>query len=67
LSVLQNIIIESAIGDQNVLNNVGKIEKFIVNQLKAFINEYAVYPNYHMIYLHAEEHEGASTNLGIYK
>jgi hypothetical protein len=30
---------------------VGKIEKFIVAQLRAFLDDYCVFPNYHVVYL----------------
>lgn len=48
-------MIESAIGDNNVLNNVGKIEKFIVMKLREMIDDWAVFPNYHCIYIEHEE------------
>ena len=53
--IIQELTIESAIGDQNVLNNVGKIEKFIVQQLKKFLKDYAVFPNYHSILLEPDQ------------
>ncbi|KAF9906289.1 Mitochondrial distribution and morphology protein 12 [Linnemannia zychae] len=46
--------IESQVGDeqkQAVLKNVGKIERFVVEQLRKFITEDFVYPSYHSIEL----------------
>ncbi|EGF79219.1 hypothetical protein BATDEDRAFT_85738 [Batrachochytrium dendrobatidis JAM81] len=52
-SILQDMTIESEIGDRNkqVLKNVEKIERFIVQQLKSFFNDFLVFPNFHSIYL----------------
>jgi hypothetical protein len=41
--------IETTIGSDSVLNNVDKIENFIVEQLKQLLDDYIVYPNYHSI------------------
>jgi distribution and morphology protein 12 len=51
-SILKDVSIESAIGDtdKQVLKNVGKIERFIVQQLQTFISDFLVFPNYHTIY-----------------
>ncbi|KAG0380892.1 Mitochondrial distribution and morphology protein 12 [Mortierella sp. AD032] len=46
--------IESQVGDeqkQAVLKNVGKIERFVVEQLRKFITEDFVYPSYHSVEL----------------
>jgi Maintenance of mitochondrial morphology protein 1 len=48
---LRDVSIDSALGCSSVLNNVGKIEKFIVAQLRAFLDDYCVFPNYHVVYL----------------
>ncbi|KAF9085510.1 Mitochondrial distribution and morphology protein 12 [Mortierella sp. AD031] len=53
-SILSNVRIESQVGDeqkQAVLKNVGKIERFVVEQLRKFITEDFVYPSYHSIEL----------------
>ena len=51
--ILRDLTIESAIGDNNrqVLKNVGKIEKFIVQQLTEFLETNIVFPNYHTVCL----------------
>jgi distribution and morphology protein 12 len=51
-SILRDLSIDSAIGDQNrqVLKNVAKIERFIVHQLTEFLNDFVVFPNYHTVY-----------------
>ncbi|CAJ0640052.1 13298_t:CDS:2 [Entrophospora sp. SA101] len=50
-SPLKDVHIESEIGDKEkqVLKNVGKLEKFIVNQLRKLIEEDFVFPSYHSI------------------
>ncbi|KAG0299556.1 Mitochondrial distribution and morphology protein 12 [Linnemannia gamsii] len=53
-SILSNVRIESQVGDeqkQAVLKNVGKIERFVVEQLRKFITEDFVYPSYHSVEL----------------
>ncbi|KAL1921170.1 uncharacterized protein VTP21DRAFT_10886 [Calcarisporiella thermophila] len=52
-SLLTDIRIESEIGDKKkqVLKNVGKVERFIVEQLRKFIDEDFVFPSYHSIRL----------------
>ncbi|KAF8946183.1 Mitochondrial distribution and morphology protein 12 [Haplosporangium gracile] len=52
-SILSNVRIESQVGEQKqaVLKNVGKIERFVVDQLRKFITEDFVYPSYHSIEL----------------
>ncbi|KAF9196918.1 Mitochondrial distribution and morphology protein 12 [Haplosporangium sp. Z 11] len=53
-SILSSVRIESQVGDeqkQAVLKNVGKIERFVVEQLRKFITEDFVYPSYHSIEL----------------
>ncbi|KAF9958871.1 Mitochondrial distribution and morphology protein 12 [Mortierella alpina] len=53
-SILSNVRIESQVGDEQkhaVLKNVGKIERFVVEQLRKFITEDFVYPSYHSIEL----------------
>ncbi|KAL2913430.1 Mitochondrial distribution and morphology protein 12 [Polyrhizophydium stewartii] len=65
--VLRDMTIESEIGDKNkqVLKNVGKIEKFIVQQLKKFFNDFVVFPNYHSLYLvqDGEDDDGVSSGI----
>ena len=55
--ILKDLTIESVIGDNNrqVLKNVGRIEKFIVQQLTDFLEENIVYPNYHTVCLLPED------------
>ncbi|GBB84933.1 hypothetical protein RclHR1_11500008 [Rhizophagus clarus] len=52
-SLLKEVFIESEIGDKEkqVLKNVGKLEKFIVDQLRKIIDEDFVFPSYHSIEL----------------
>ncbi|KAI1304672.1 Mitochondrial distribution and morphology protein 12 [Mortierella claussenii] len=53
-SILTNVRVESQVGDeqkQAALKNVGKIERFVVEQLRKFITEDFVYPSYHSIEL----------------
>ncbi|KAI8602131.1 hypothetical protein EDD21DRAFT_304169 [Dissophora ornata] len=53
-SILPNVRVESQVGEeqkQAVLKNVGKIERFVVEQLRKFITEDFVYPSYHSIEL----------------
>ncbi|RIA88426.1 hypothetical protein C1645_826346 [Glomus cerebriforme] len=52
-SPLKEVHIESEIGDieKQVLKNVGKLEKFIVDQLRKIIDEDFVFPSYHSIEL----------------
>ena len=47
--ILKDLTIESVIGDNNrqVLKNVGRIEKFIVQQMTDLLEENVVFPNYH--------------------
>jgi distribution and morphology protein 12 len=56
-SILKDISIESAIGDtdKQVLKNVGKIERFIVQQLQSFLQEFLMFPNYHTIYFEEDQ------------
>lgn len=61
--IIEHIAIESAIGDGNVLNNVGKIEQFIVDQLRKFLDEYIVFPNFHAIFLQDDILDGANGSL----
>ncbi|ORZ22679.1 hypothetical protein BCR41DRAFT_289191, partial [Lobosporangium transversale] len=53
-SILSSVRIESQVGDeqkQAVLKNVGKVERFVLEQLRKFITEDFVYPSYHSIEL----------------
>ncbi|RGB41848.1 hypothetical protein C1646_649331 [Rhizophagus diaphanus] len=52
-SHLKEVYIESEIGDKEkqVLKNVGKLEKFIIDQLRKIIDEDFVFPCYHSIEL----------------
>ncbi|KAG0325286.1 Mitochondrial distribution and morphology protein 12 [Podila horticola] len=53
-SILSNVRIESQVGDeqkQAVLKNVGKIERFVLEQMRKFITEDFVYPSYHSVKL----------------
>ncbi|KAF9943857.1 hypothetical protein BGZ65_000092, partial [Modicella reniformis] len=47
-----------------VLKNVGKIERFVVEQLRKFITEDLVYPSYHSIELVREATPILSAQLG---
>ncbi|KAJ3400005.1 Mitochondrial distribution and morphology protein 12 [Chytriomyces hyalinus] len=57
--LFSNISIDSEIGDRDrqVLKNVGKIEKFVVEQVKAVVSDHFVYPNYHCLSLINEDAE----------
>ncbi|CAI2164262.1 7344_t:CDS:2 [Funneliformis geosporum] len=52
-SLLKDVHIDSEIGDKEkqVLKNVGKLEKFIVDQLRKLIDEDLVFPSYQSIEL----------------
>ncbi|CAG8469033.1 3780_t:CDS:2 [Funneliformis caledonium] len=52
-SLLKDVHIESEIGDKEkqVLKNVGKLEKFIVDQLRKLIDEDFVFPSYQSLEL----------------
>ncbi|KAJ3070953.1 Mitochondrial distribution and morphology protein 12 [Podochytrium sp. JEL0797] len=60
--LFNEINIDSEIGDktrpQGVLKNVGKIEKFIVDQVKTLVSDHLVYPNYHCLSLINENGDG---------
>ncbi|KAF8940955.1 Mitochondrial distribution and morphology protein 12 [Dissophora ornata] len=61
-SILPNVRVESQVGEeqkQAVLKNVGKIERFVVEQLRKFITEDFVYPSYHSIELSKSNIGGA--------
>lgn len=55
-SLLKDITIESEIGDKEkqILRNVGKVEKFIVDQIRRVLVEYLLWPNYHVVDLDDE-------------
>lgn len=50
-NILGDVHIESEVGDtsKHVLKNVGKIERFIVEQLRKFIYDHLVFPAYHSV------------------
>ncbi|KAJ3329654.1 Mitochondrial distribution and morphology protein 12 [Blyttiomyces sp. JEL0837] len=50
-SLLKDISIESEVGDKNrqVLKNVSKIEKFVVEQVRNVVSDHLVYPSFHTI------------------
>ncbi|RHZ54063.1 hypothetical protein Glove_431g28 [Diversispora epigaea] len=52
-SLLKEVHIESEVGDKEkqVLKNIGKLERFIVDQLRKFIDEELIFPSYHSIEL----------------
>lgn len=52
-SLLRNVHIETIVGDEQkqVLKNVGKIEKFIVDQLRKMLDDELVFPSYQLIQL----------------
>ncbi|CEI91609.1 Mitochondrial distribution and morphology protein 12 [Rhizopus azygosporus] len=52
-SLLRDVHIESVVGDEQkqVLKNVGKIEKFIVDQLRKMLDDELVFPSYQLIEL----------------
>ncbi|KAJ3186233.1 Mitochondrial distribution and morphology protein 12 [Gaertneriomyces sp. JEL0708] len=56
-AILHDLSIDSEVGDKHkqVLKNVGRIEKFIVEQLRKVIQDYLVLPNYQSLSL---IHEG---------
>ncbi|KAI8614829.1 hypothetical protein BC830DRAFT_1169073 [Chytriomyces sp. MP71] len=55
--LFSDISIDSEIGDKDrqVLKNVGKIEKFVVEQVKNLVSDHMVYPNYHCLSLINED------------
>jgi len=55
IGILEHISIESEIGDQGkqVLKNVGKIERFIVDQVRKVVTQH-LYPNFTVIELEEE-------------
>ncbi|GAA5807076.1 hypothetical protein MFLAVUS_000426 [Mucor flavus] len=52
-SLLRNVHIETVVGDEQkqVLKNVGKIEKFIVDQLRKMLDDELVFPSYQLVQL----------------
>ncbi|CAO0800855.1 unnamed protein product [Mucor circinelloides] len=52
-SLLRDVHIETVVGDEQkqVLKNVGKIEKFIVDQLRKMLDDELVFPSYQLIQL----------------
>ncbi|KAI8592518.1 hypothetical protein BDZ88DRAFT_494034 [Geranomyces variabilis] len=53
-TILQDVSIDSEVGDgrkQGVLKNVGRIERFIVEQLRKVIQDFLVFPNHHSLKL----------------
>ncbi|KAI8638516.1 hypothetical protein BD408DRAFT_18240 [Parasitella parasitica] len=52
-SLLRDVHIETVVGDEQkqVLKNVGKIEKFIVDQLRKILDDELVFPSYQLIQL----------------
>ncbi|CEP16899.1 hypothetical protein [Parasitella parasitica] len=52
-SLLRDVHIETIVGDEQkqVLKNVGKIEKFIVDQLRKMLDDELVFPSYQLIQL----------------
>ncbi|KAI8094641.1 hypothetical protein BDF21DRAFT_330283 [Thamnidium elegans] len=52
-SLLRNVHIETIVGDEQkqVLKNVGKIEKFIVDQLRKMLDDELVFPSYQLVQL----------------
>ncbi|OZJ03365.1 hypothetical protein BZG36_02983 [Bifiguratus adelaidae] len=50
-SLLRNVTIESEVGDKDrqVLKNVGKIERFVVDQLRKMLDEDFVWPSWHSV------------------
>ncbi|KAJ3145435.1 Mitochondrial distribution and morphology protein 12 [Geranomyces variabilis] len=53
-TILQDVSIDSEVGDgrkQGVLKNVGRIERFIVEQLRKVIQDFMVFPNHHSLKL----------------
>ncbi|KAI9263184.1 hypothetical protein BDA99DRAFT_537194 [Phascolomyces articulosus] len=52
-SLLREVQIESVVGDKQkqVLKNVGKVEKFIVDQLRKMLDDELVFPSYQCIQL----------------
>ncbi|CAG8792248.1 20951_t:CDS:2, partial [Racocetra persica] len=52
-SLLKDVQIESEIGDEEkqVLKNVGKLERFIVDQIRKLIDDDLVFPSYYSIEL----------------
>jgi len=55
--LLQDLSIESEIGDpsRQILKNVGKIERFIIDQLRTFIRDTFTLPNYCTIVLNGSD------------
>ncbi|KAI8848302.1 hypothetical protein BC829DRAFT_394158 [Chytridium lagenaria] len=55
--LFKEISIDSEVGDRDrqVLKNVNKIEKFIVEQLREVVSRHLMYPNYHCLSLIRDE------------
>ncbi|KAJ3108006.1 Mitochondrial distribution and morphology protein 12 [Phlyctochytrium planicorne] len=65
--IFKEIAIDSEVGDRDrqVLKNVSKIEKFVVEQVRELVSRHLVYPNYHCLSLIPDEtfeSEGDSVN-----
>ncbi|KAJ3213340.1 Mitochondrial distribution and morphology protein 12 [Dinochytrium kinnereticum] len=68
--LFKDISIDSEVGDRDrqVLKNVSKIEKFIVEQVRELVSRHLIYPNYHCLSLIRDEqyiNEGRSDTGGF--
>ncbi|KAG7192628.1 Mitochondrial distribution and morphology protein 12 [Scheffersomyces spartinae] len=62
IDIIKNVRIESEIGEMetNVLRNVGKVEKFLVDQIRSLLRQEIAWPNW--ICLDMNEDEGDEVN-----
>ncbi|KAI8827172.1 uncharacterized protein EV422DRAFT_582818 [Fimicolochytrium jonesii] len=66
-TILQDVSIDSEVGDgrKQVLKNVGRIERFIIDQLRKVIQDFLVFPNHQSLHLRPEtEDDGYSERDG---
>ncbi|KAI9099490.1 hypothetical protein DFS34DRAFT_713929 [Phlyctochytrium arcticum] len=64
-ALLRDVSIDSEVGDRHkqVLKNVGKIERFIVDQLRKVIQDFLVFPNHQTINLLREPSESDGSEM----
>lgn len=69
IDVIKSVKIDTEIGkmEKNVLRNVGKVEKFLVEQLRSLIRDEIAWPNWICLDLDQDEEEDAETELNIEK
>ncbi|KAJ3021337.1 Mitochondrial distribution and morphology protein 12 [Thoreauomyces humboldtii] len=66
-TILHDVSIDSEVGDgrkQGVLKNVGRIERFIVEQLRKVIQDFLVFPNHQSLKLFSDP-QGSGVGHGV--